>query len=71
MITALFTYPKEFTSLPELKSRSGQVVEVLGEYDPAHAAEDREVYGETLMRVKFPDGYLAEAFEAELSEVDA
>jgi hypothetical protein len=70
MTTAIFTYPKEFTTLPELQKRSGQIVEILGEYDPAKATEDREAYGETLMRIKFADGFEAEAFETELSEVD-
>jgi len=70
MTTAIFHYPEEFHSLPELKARSGQTVEVLGENDPATAAEDREAYGETLMVIRFSDGYINYAFETELTEVD-
>lgn len=56
------------TAERELHERAGQEVTILGELDPS--AYDRAEVG-TMYRVRFPDGYTADAFAEELTPEQA
>jgi hypothetical protein len=63
---AKFSYPDEFREpRPEMQF-SGQEVEVIGPDNPASADEEREAFGECLMRVRSLNGDEFVAFETEL-----
>jgi hypothetical protein len=65
-MTAKFTYPFEFKTPCREQELSGQVVDIIGPDNPATADDDREAYGETLMRCRTVDGEEFVAFETEL-----
>jgi hypothetical protein len=69
MKLARFSYPDEFREPAPERAYTGQIVTVLGPDNPRTADEEREAFGECLMRVQASDGHVLMAFETELEEV--
>lgn len=61
-----FIYPDEFKTPCREMELSGQIVDVIGPDNPETADEDREAFGECLMRCRTLEGEEFVAFETEL-----
>ena len=66
--TFVFDYPKEFVTLPEYTAHTGQLVRVTRQLTEREVDLDEGL--ERMFEFVAPDGFVGQAFESELIEVE-